>query len=123
MNWVKTILVEDGAANSDRGIWEGKGAVTICAAQYRAIIKFTELLPSDEVVIGVELSLLCRSAELVLLSKELVRSEDGEDTENENDKEEYAHQARDGFKESSNLSLHHGHLVDGAKGSENTEGS
>ena len=73
----------------DTCIWESFFTIIIRCAELWP----NHLIPLDEVAIGVEIGLLCSTAELILLSEELVCAKDSEDAEDEDDKEEDAEEA------------------------------
>ena len=97
IDWVKVELFVGSATDSCVFIIrEGCSALSIISTQHDCIVIFAELWPANKVAISVifnELIVGSSTAELILLSQELISAKDGEDCENENDKEEYAHQA------------------------------
>jgi hypothetical protein len=94
-NWVKTILSIDSPADCHLSVWEIKCAITIFSAEGWTVFVVSKLIPNDEVPIGVKSGFFGCAAELVLLTKELVGSKDGENAEDENDEEEDAEEAWD----------------------------
>ena len=86
---VNTIVFIDCGAEVDTCIWESLFTIIIRCAELWPI----HLIPLDEVAIGIEIGLFCCTAELILLSEELVCAKDSEDAEDEDDEEEDAEEA------------------------------
>ena len=84
VNGIDPVFFKDCRADLHR-VWKLFFAIFVFSTDDRVAIVVDELFPDQEVAITVEKGLFCCTAELVLLSLELVRSKDGKDTEDEDD--------------------------------------
>ena len=108
---IETKLIIDCAANSGLGVVrEFLPTEFICRTE-RGPVK---LWPLFERAVLISHDLVIGTAELVLLTEELVRAEDGEHAEDEDDKEEDAHQAWNRLQHRVDLLLNLGQLVNRA---------
>ena len=105
---VQSSLPKDITTDGNLSVWESYRAIRIFGTKDGAF----ELWPEELLSLLVYLKLFCGSAKLVLLPKELISSEDGEDAEDKYDEEEYSSETWDGSKQRRDLFPHSRHLID-----------
>jgi len=110
VNGIDSVFFKDCRADMHFGVWKLFFAIFVFSTDNRVAIVVNKLFPDQELV-TVETSLFRGTAELVLLSLELVRSKDGKDTEDEDDKKEDAEQTWDRCEQRLNLRAHRWKLV------------
>ena len=120
VNGIDPVFFKDCRADLHIGVWIFF-AIFVFSTDDRVTIVVDKLFPDQEVAITVEKGLFRGTAELVLLSLELVRSKDGKDAKDEDDKEEDAEQTWDRREQRLNLRAHRWKLVYWSQGSQDTE--